>query len=512
MNAAGLTSAAQRLGGTASGWHSVWVAQRLAGRAFAWALAVSVSSGTLLPSRAACETLFGNMSRVLVVDDEESLRIVLTTLLEAHGYTTLAASSGEEALEVIADFNPEFLFADLRMPGMSGIGLCQRLRAIHHPATVIVISAYGSVDLALEAIKAGAYDYIAKPFKQDEVLLVLRKAEEREALRRENRELRRVLKDQSVSGTMIGQSAAMKQLLRMVDKVASYQTTVLIAGESGTGKELVARMLHDESPRAQKPFIPVNCGAIPDKLLESELFGVRRGAFTDATADKPGLFEEANHGTLFLDEVGELPLALQVKLLRALQEGRVRRVGDTKDRAVDVRIVAATVRELEKDVKEGRFREDLFYRLNVLQIRTPPLRERKEDIPLLCRHFITKINARLETTCAGISREAQRLLLDYDWPGNVRELENLVERAMVLTEHEKLVADDLPERVRNFIASKKVFSGSTGLSIKKATREIEELFIRKALAQTGGNRTAAAKLLEISQRALIYKIKDYEVE
>jgi len=451
------------------------------------------------------------MRRVLVVDDEENLRLVLRTFLRKQGYEVEVAETAEAALALLDGFGPDFVLADVRMPGMSGIELCQELRARSSPATVIVMSAFGTVELALEAIQAGAYDYISKPFKQDEVLLVLKKAEERESLRRENRALREAIRKESGFGEMLGRSEAMQRLFRTIDKVAGYKTTVLVTGESGTGKELVARALHDRSPRADATFVAVNCGAIPEALLESELFGHKKGAFTDASADKLGLFAEADGGTLFLDEIGELPLSLQVKLLRALQESTIRRLGDTKDRTVDVRVIAATVRDLKREVEAGRFREDLYYRLNVLQLVVPPLRERREDIPLLVEHFIDRNNRRLGTTTQGIDPRAQKMLLEYHWPGNVRELENLVERAVVLSEADTLGVPDLPERVREPADPVAVSLAQGELSIKKTQRYMEETLIRRALQKTGGNRTQAARLLEISHRALLYKIKEYGV-
>jgi two-component system response regulator AtoC len=452
------------------------------------------------------------MARVLVVDDEENLRLVLRTFLRKQGYEVETAANAEAALAVVDAFAPDFVLTDVRMPGMSGIALTAELRARGAHAVVILMSAYGSVDLAIEGMKAGAYDYFAKPFKQDEVLLVLRKAEERESLRRENRALREALAPDGTFSGMTGRSDKMRVVFRTLEKVADYKTTVLIEGESGTGKELVARALHERSSRASRSFVAVNCGAIPGTLLESELFGHKRGAFTDASSDKRGLFEEADGGTLFLDEIGELPLALQVKLLRALQEGIIRRLGDTRDVKIDVRVVAATVRDLGLEVKEGRFREDLYYRLNVLPLRVPPLRERREDIPLLVEHFLVKNNARLGTKMRGVSPRAHKLLLEYPWPGNVRELENTVERSVVLAEGDTLDEADLPERLRAGKDAVQATLDAGELSIKKTTRVIEETLIRRALDKTRGNRTAAAKLLEISHRALLYKIKDYGVD
>ena len=447
--------------------------------------------------------------QILVVDDEENIRLFLHTMLEKKGYAVRTAASAEQALSMAADNPIDFVLADVKMPGMSGIDLCRELRTRHPLLTVIMMSAYGSVELALEAVRVGAYDYVAKPFKQDEVLFALAKAEEHERLLRENRALKAAAGSDTEVPELLGKSAAIQRVFRLIGKVADYRTTVLIQGESGTGKELVARALHRKSPRRDKPFVAINCGAIPDTLMESEMFGHKRGAFTDAHADKPGIFQEANGGSLFLDEIGELTMPLQVKLLRVLQESVVRPLGGNKDMTVDVRVIAASVRDLAKEVSEGRFREDLYYRLNVLQIVVPPLRERVEDISLLIDHFIARNNDRLGTHIRGIDARAKKLLLDYAWPGNVRELENLIERAVVLAEGDMLMPEDIPDRLREPEDTlDSVLSGGE-LSIKKASRAIEEALIKKALEKTRGNRTAAARLLEISHRALLYKIKDY---
>ena len=437
------------------------------------------------------------MSRILVVDDEENIRLVLVTLLKQHGYTVEVAASAEEALELHDSFSPLFILADVRMPGMSGIEMCQALRQKQSDATVIVMSAFGSVDLALEAMNAGAYDYISKPFKKDEVILALRKAEEREALRQSNRELRRAAQQATRFDSIVGASEPMRKLFAMIDKVAAYNTTVLIQGESGTGKELVAAAIHRRSDRGENAFVAVNCGAIPESLIESQLFGHKKGAFTDASSDRIGLFEEADGGTLFLDEIGELPQGVQVKLLRALQEGRVRPVGGTQDVELDVRIVAATLKNLEQEVDEGRFREDLFYRLNVVQLRVVPLRERKEDIPLLLDYFFDSCAQKLGTKVRGVTPAAKKILMNYGWPGNVRELENFVERASVLCDGALVTPEELPERVRDPQDPVKVFLASGELSIKKSQLFLEDQLIRKVLEKTGGNRTAAAKILEI---------------
>jgi len=449
--------------------------------------------------------------RVLVVDDEENLRLVLRTLLRRHGYEVETAESGEDALGMVDSFGPDVVLTDVRMPKMGGLDLLTTLKAKGNEATVIVMSAYGNMDLALEAMKAGAYDYVQKPFKPDEVVLALRKAEERELLRRENRALRDEIRKEHRFDDILAKSQKMLDIFRTISKIAEYKTTVLVAGESGVGKELVARAIHHRSTRKGGPFVAVNCGAIPENLLESELFGHKKGAFTDAVQDRRGLFEEADGGSLFLDEIGELPLALQVKLLRVLEEEKIRRVGDVRDIKIDVRIITATHRDLLAETKAGRFREDLFYRLNVLPILVPPLRDRREDIPLLIDHFVARNNVRLGTSIRGLDTESRRLLFEYPWPGNVRELENTIERAMVLAEGDQIVAQDLPERLREARDPVQTQLASGELSVKKTMRIVEEILIRRALQRTKGNRTRAAEVLEISHRALLYKIKDYQI-
>jgi DNA-binding NtrC family response regulator len=468
----------------------------------------------------------GEFARVLVVDDEEPMRHMLELLLRRAGYEVRSAASGLAALE-IADAEPiDVVLSDVRMPGLDGLALVEQLRDEHPEITVVMMSAFGTVELALEAMQRGAYDYISKPFKQDEVILTLRKAEERLRLRRDVARLRaRVAELQGTDrvealGRLLVYSAAMRQVAKTLRKVARFETTVLVLGESGVGKELVSRALHDLGSRAAKPFVAVNCGAIPEGLIESELFGHARGAFTDAKGDKPGLFEAAAGGTLFLDEIGELPISVQVKLLRALQEREIRRVGETQARPVDVRVVAATSRALEQMVEDGEFREDLYYRLAVMPLRIPPLRERREDIAVLADHFLTTINERLGTQVEGLDADAQRVLLAYDWPGNVRELENTLEHAAVLAEGPRISPEELPERLRRQRAQKPEDPSVAGfalrfsdedLSVKRAARRVERELILRALEQTAGNRTHAAKLLDLSHRALLYKIRDYDL-
>ena len=455
--------------------------------------------------------------KVLVIDDEEEMLTFIRAGLRSQ-YEVITTTSAQRGLELLKENQFDLVLCDLRMPGIDGLEFLKKINELGINITVIVMSAYGSTDTAIEAMKLGAYDYISKPFSKDELILTLRKAEEREKLRKE----REVLKEENIRlkslvssepYELVYRSKEMEKVINTVKRIAPYKTTVLIVGESGTGKELVAQTLHRLSPRSKGPFVAVNCGAIPEQLMESELFGYEKGAFTDATVPKRGLIEAAHKGTLFLDEIGELPLHLQVKLLRFIQEGETRRLGDVKSIKVDVRIVAATSRDLESMVKEGTFREDLYYRLNVVPIRIPPLRERREDIPALVEYFIAKTKQRLGITrVRGLTKAAMDVLMEYSWPGNVRELENLIERMMVLGEGEYLDVDLLPEGMVKKRAIGLSVDDVNGLSIKKHQRVLEENLIRKALQVTKGNRTKAAKLLEISYRALVYKIKEYGLE
>ena len=448
---------------------------------------------------------------VLIVDDEESIRQMLTEVLGEQGFSARAVADAAEALRELGARDYDAVVTDVRMPGMDGLSLVRALQQVAPDTTVIVMSAYGSHDLALEAMKAGAYDYLGKPFRPDEVLLVLRKAEERERLQLENRRLRREIAASRGPARLVAESAPMKEMLRVVHKVAPGKTTVLVSGESGTGKELIARAVHELSPRAGGPFVPVNCGAIPDQLIESELFGHAKGAFTGAQSAKRGLFEEADAGTLFLDEIGELPLNLQVSLLRALQEGEIRRVGDARSIKVDVRVIAATNRDLGQEVAQGRFREDLYYRLNVVALKLPALRERQEEIPILAARFLERHARRLGVVRKELSGGALAVLQAWRWPGNVRELENALERALVLSEDEQIEAEALPEEMRAAGAPKgpPAPPGEGDLSVKRAQRALEADLIRRALERTGGNRSRAAELLELSPRALLYKIREY---
>jgi len=459
-----------------------------------------------------------SVNRILVVDDEENMRHMLFTLLTREGYRVETAEDGEKALSQAARTRFDFILCDIKMPRMDGMTFLTRVIDLLPDSTVIMMSAYGTMDSALEAVKQGAYDYISKPFKADEVILTLKKASERERLKKENIHLKKQLAEIRETYTfdnIIAKSEAMRSVVEMVSKVAAYDTTVLVTGESGTGKELVARSLHFNSPRSKNLFIPINCGGIPENLLESELFGHVKGAFTGADRNKIGLCEKADKGTLFLDEIGELPLSLQVKLLRLLQDNEIKPVGSSETRIIDIRVVAATAKNLAEEVGRGNFREDLFYRLNVLHIFIPPLRERTEDIPYLCRAFIDKFNKKLNQNVIDVTPAALSCLMRHTWPGNIRELENAIERAVALAESRMIEPENLPPGV----GSPAILGANGGdinlseeFSIKVVQKKIERLLIEKALKQTGGNRTRASKLLEISHPSLLAKIKEYGIE
>ena len=446
--------------------------------------------------------------KILVVDDEPGLRQTVSRILGAEGHTVGTASEGDEALTRLATEDVDLVLCDLRMPKMDGLEFIERYTSGGGHALVIAMSAYGDSDTAIAAMQKGAYDYVQKPFRAEEVVLAVRKAAEREKLRAKVEELEDQLSTIRGADEIIGHSASIKAALDMARKVARHPSTVLITGESGTGKELVARLVHRSSPRAEKAFVAVNCGAIPEALLESELFGHVKGSFTSADRDKMGLFEEASGGTLFLDEIGELPSALQVKLLRALQEGEVRRVGATTSQRIDARVVAATNRDLGVDVASGRFRGDLYYRVNVVTIRLPPLRERAQDVPELALHFLRLYNARLGLRVESISPPAMRTLMDYSWPGNVRELENVIERALVLSAGSTIEREHLSDIITPVTTA---VPDVDDFSVKRQTEALERALIKRALERTNGNRTRAAQLLDLSHRALLYKIRDYEL-
>ncbi len=464
-----------------------------------------------------CKHMQNNKSspkRLLIIDDEKNMRHMLSTLLEKSGYDVTSAKDGKEGLDRVMEETFDIILCDLKMPNMDGMGFLSSATPHLEGSTVIMMSAYGTIDAAVEAMKLGAYDFVSKPFKPDEVLLTLKKAEERECLKRENVRLKEQLKNIEYNynfGNMVAKSKVMQEIFKLAGKAAKYDTTVLITGESGTGKELIARGIHYSGNRADKPLIPVNCGGIPETLLESELFGHKKGAFTGADRDKKGLFEEAHGGTIFLDEIGELPLSLQVKLLRVLQENEIRPVGDSKNRNIDVRVIAATSKNLQEEAKQGTFRDDLFYRLNVLPIKLPALRDRKEDVPLLCQVFVDELSRKFEKEIKGIAPSAMSILMSYKWPGNVRELENIIERAVIITEDSVLLPENLPKELVVQPEKDEVEKSIDGYSLKEAQKVLEKKMITKALMETGGNRTQASKLLEISHPSLLSKIKAYNI-
>jgi len=453
--------------------------------------------------------------RLLVIDDEANMRHMLAAVLKKADYIVDLASDGVEGLQLMDQGQYDFILCDIKMPNMGGMEFLEASRDRLNGTTVIMMSAYGSIDTAIGAMKLGAYDYISKPFKTDEVYLTLKKAEERENLKKENRRLKeriQTIEGHYNFGNMVAKSKVMRDIFQLAEKAAQYKTTVLILGGSGTGKELIAKGIHQSGPRSEAALVPVNCGGIPETLLESELFGYKKGAFTGAERNKKGLFQEAEGGTILLDEIGELPLPLQVKLLRVLQENEIRPIGDSKSMKVDVRVLAATAKNLEKEVQKGTFRKDLYYRLNVLTIKLPPLVQRTEDIPLLCKHFIHRFNKILEKEVKGLTPDAMAQLLDYHWPGNVRELENVLERAMVIADDSQLLAEHLfleQTRQGSELQAPNTFEG---LSLKSAQKVVEKDLITRALKKTGGNRTQSARLLEISHPSLLSKMKAYQID
>jgi len=449
----------------------------------------------------------------LVADDEKSMREFLEIMLKKEGYKVTLASNGEEVMKLIEKDIFDLALVDIRMPRQDGISVLKRIKSISPETVVIVITAYASADTAIKAMKEGAYDYITKPFKIDEIKLIIQNALEKKHLQKENLLLKQVVRDRYHFENIIGQSSKMLELYDLLEKVAPTKTNILITGESGTGKELVAKAIHYNSPRKDKPFVTLNCGAIPESLIESELFGHMRGAFTDAISTKKGLFEVADEGTIFLDEISELPLMMQVKLLRVLQDGEFKRVGGTEDIRVDVRIISATNKNLEEAVREKQFREDLFYRLNVIQIRIPSLRERKEDIPLLTSHFLKRYSEELGKQISQISSEALRVLVQYDYPGNVRELQNIIERAMALETSQELTAQNLSSYIEEQLPIKKrpldLEIPSEGVDLEKIVEDVERTLLIKALDRTKGIKKKAAELLHINFRSMRYRLEKY---
>lgn len=448
---------------------------------------------------------------VLIIDDDPEVNLSLSLVLQTLGYSTATASSGDEALHTMDLAQFDLVLCDLKLPGISGLDV---LKECARKVPVILMTAYSTEDVAAQAATCGAFDYIRKPIFPDDLLFTLKRFQEHEKLKRENSALKATLSGQYSFKNIVARSESFKSVFSIIERLAPFSTTVMITGESGTGKELIAHAIHESSTRKGKPFVAINCGAIPETLMESELFGHKKGAFTDASRDKKGLFEEAHGGTLFLDEIGELPLHLQVKLLRSLQEQSIRRVGDEHDIPIDVRVISATLKNLEREVAAGRFREDLFYRLNVVSIHLPPLRERPEDITILIDHFLKKHATRLNIPDKRVPPEVLKALLGYSWRGNARELENCLERALVLSSGDSLELDAFPDYIAKGQRSQPIATpveDDSNLSIKQRTAALEIDLIQRALAKTNGNRTHAAKILEISHRTLLYKLKEFNL-
>ena len=452
---------------------------------------------------------------ILVIDDEEVIRKALDRFLKNQGYHVYLASDGEQGLDMIASENIDAAFVDLQMPKLPGMEVVKKIKETKPDTVTIVMTAYGTIPSAIEAIKLGAYHYLTKPFELDEIKELLNKALDYHRLKRENVLLKRQLKDKYKFSNIIGESEAIKSVFNLIEKVAHTDSTVLITGESGTGKELVARAIHYNSPRAERALITVNCAAIPENLLESEIFGHVKGAFTGAISTKPGRFEMAHGGTIFLDEIGDMGLKLQVKLLRVLQERRFEPVGSTRSKEVDVRIITATNQDLEKMVKSGRFREDLFYRLNVIPIHIPPLRERIGDIPLLTQHLLQRANESNNKRVSSFSSEVMALFEQYEWQGNIRELENLIERLVILKGDGAITAHDLPPHM-NEGKTKDLFTSISipdqGISFKAVVSNFEKELILKALKKTQWNKNRAASLLRLNRTTLVEKIKKKQLE
>ena len=463
----------------------------------------------LCTCRSSCGPMMLNETgKILVVDDQADMRGLLSDVLESEGYRVGTAESGEKALEMLAQEQYDLVLSDLRMKGMLGTTLLGEIKHRYPDIGVILMTAFGTIETAIEAIKGGATDYLIKPVKTEDVLRIVGRGVREVRLRREVTHLRREVYKEYSFHQILGKSRPMQEVFELIRRVADSPSNVLITGESGTGKELVAKAIHYNSDRRENPFVPVNCAAIPEQLLESELFGHVRGAFTDAKADRPGLFEEAQKGTIFLDEISELPLMLQAKLLRAIQEREIRRVGSTKSVSVDVRIIAATNLNLAEEVKAKHFREDLYYRLNVIELRLPPLRERRDDIPLLVESFLRKCAKTNRKPLEGISESALALLIDYSWPGNVRELENIIERAVTLARGEKIMPEDLPATVQGSRGDRKVLDDAAERTLP--LQEVEWEYIKKILEKTGGNKYQAAQTLGIDRKTLYRKLAEME--
>jgi two-component system response regulator PilR (NtrC family) len=454
------------------------------------------------------------VDRILIVDDERGMRDLLSILLKKEGYAVEACESVEKARGSVGRGDLDLVICDISMPGGSGLEVLKQSRTSNPETPVIMITAYASTESAVEALKLGAYDYLIKPFDVEEMKIVVRNALEKRRLEHENRALKRELKEKFHAEELVGESPRMKEVMTLVAKIAPTNSTVLISGESGTGKELVARAVHAGSPRQNRPFVSINCGALPDELLESELFGHTRGSFTGALTAKKGLFEVADGGTIFLDEIGDTSPAMQIKLLRVLQERRIRRVGGTEEAEVNVRVLAATNQDLEQMVRDRRFREDLYYRINVIQIRMPALREKPEDVPRLALHFLVKYGRVMGKKITRISEEAMRRLMEHNWPGNVRELENVIERAVALETTDAVTTESLSREVRSGTRLSPEFPVSlsdVGIDLERQLERLREHFMEEALRRAHGVQTKAAELLGMSFRSFRYFAKKYNL-
>jgi len=448
--------------------------------------------------------------RVLIVDDEQSMCELIDAALARRGYQTDWRTSADQAFELLEGQDYDVVLTDISMRDMNGLELCERIVNMRPDVPVVLVTAFGSMETAVGAIRAGAYDFITKPVEMDALALVVERAVQHRTLKEEVKRLREAVDGKAAPGDMIGNSPAMRKVNELIARVAESDANVLITGESGTGKELVARALHTRSQRRQGPFVAVNCAAVPETLLESELFGHAKGAFTDARQSRSGLFVQASGGTFFLDEVAEMPLGMQPKMLRALQERKVRPVGGNMEVPFDARLITATNRDLETEVEERRFREDLYYRINVVRIEVPPLRGRGNDILLLGQHFIERAASRSGKNVVGLVSSAAEKLLSYDWPGNVRELENCVERAVALTRYDQITVEDLPEKVRNYQSSHVVVA-SDDPSELIPMQEVERRYIQRVLKSVGGNKTQAARVLGFDRRTLYRKLERYSL-
>jgi len=456
------------------------------------------------------QSQISNEVKILIIDDDVKMLELLKKVLTKRGFVVETSSKPREAIEKFQSDGFDIVVTDINMPEINGLEILKQIKSLSPDVIVIMITAFATVSSAVESMKLGAYDYIVKPFNMEEFALIIERASERIHLKKEVEFLRKEVQQRYSFGNIIGKSPQMQKVFQLIKQVANTNSNVIIYGKSGTGKELVARAIHYNSPRKDKPFIAVNCSAIPESLLESELFGHEKGAFTGAVASRKGLFEEANGGTIFLDEVGDMSLAMQAKLLRVIEDKEIRAVGSDKPKKIDVRIIAATHKDLEKAVKEGNFREDLFYRLNVIPIYLPELRERTEDIPLLVEHFLKKYGSEAGRTNIRISREALSCLMKYSWPGNVRELENLIERLVVLSTDDEIKVDDLPPYIR--VCKIDTIVDELTLGEKITLEELEKRYIIKVLRETGWHKSNAAKILGIDRRTLYRKLQEYGIE